>query len=186
MKYNRTLSSRPNQYRRPQRAPLNFISSEQREQLINLVELGNKNIIEASEILNINYSSAKSIIRQFRLTGRIQRIYKCRRQRPHLNNQKTPLTTYSDKSLPFFQQIDMLSAPPKVDQIMEMIPWKHKLETGYHIFQFSRYPLKIMESYNKKQLLLDLTTKDQIEFSRVTDQNEQIQSTDLYVQQIQL
>jgi transposase len=47
------------------------VSSEKRQRLIQLIELENMGIKEASQRLGLNYSTAKSILRKYRHTGKI-------------------------------------------------------------------------------------------------------------------
>jgi hypothetical protein len=52
------------------------VSSEKRYELVQFVYKHNLGIKEASVRVNINYQTAKSIIRRFRQTGKIERINK--------------------------------------------------------------------------------------------------------------
>jgi transposase len=47
------------------------VSSEKRQRLIQLIELEKMGIKEASQRLGLNYSTAKSILRKYRHTGKI-------------------------------------------------------------------------------------------------------------------
>ena len=47
------------------------MSSEKRQRLIQLIELEKMGIKEASQRLGLNYSTAKSILRKYRHTGKI-------------------------------------------------------------------------------------------------------------------
>lgn len=62
----RRLRPKLNQYR--------FVSSEKRTRLINLIEVEHMGIKEASQRLQLNYSTAKSILRKYRHTGKILSI----------------------------------------------------------------------------------------------------------------
>jgi molybdenum-dependent DNA-binding transcriptional regulator ModE len=56
------------------------INTEKRKRLLQKVE-GRMGVKQASEELGINYQTAKSIIRRYRLSGKIERINRILRQR---------------------------------------------------------------------------------------------------------
>lgn len=61
---------------RKKRKPYSSINSEVRRVLLVLVKDKNYSIKEAAQKLNINYSTAKTILQLFRRTGRIDKIDK--------------------------------------------------------------------------------------------------------------
>ena len=61
---------------RSKRSKYGRIQSEQRRQLLCLVENDRMSIKEAAEVLGINYSTSKTILQLHRKTGRIDRIEK--------------------------------------------------------------------------------------------------------------
>ena len=58
---------------RPHFLAYNSVSSEMRFKLLSLLTIEKISVKEASDKLNINYQTAKSIIRRFKITGRIER-----------------------------------------------------------------------------------------------------------------
>lgn len=56
---------------RPKLHQYKFVSSEKRQKLIHLIEIEKLGIKEASQRLSLNYSTAKSILRKYRHTGKI-------------------------------------------------------------------------------------------------------------------
>jgi predicted transcriptional regulator len=61
---------------RKKRKPYSSINSDTRRTLLSLVKDNNSSIKEAAQQLNINYSTAKTILQLFRRTGRIEKIDK--------------------------------------------------------------------------------------------------------------
>lgn len=56
---------------RPKLHQYKFVSSDKRQKLIQLIEIDKMGIKEASSRLGLNYSTAKSILRKYRHTGKI-------------------------------------------------------------------------------------------------------------------
>lgn len=60
--------------KRRERHPYNQVDTEQRVALLNLVERDGLIIKEAARKLQINYSTAKTILQLYKRTGRIEKI----------------------------------------------------------------------------------------------------------------
>ena len=59
---------------RSKRNKYDKIDSDKRRQLMNLVKKHNYSIKDASQMLNINYSTAKTILQLYKKVGRIDRL----------------------------------------------------------------------------------------------------------------